>query len=398
MLINQLLELYNGFLTAVIMCYIIYRLNADLKRASALNYLLSSLVITLSVFLIDFMFPDMIRAVMLMSDILIVTFVIRVLHKFSIYYSVLTAVFGTILIGFADAFVALTYAFPLKLTSQEFRTHFIHISIGSALMFLFIYILLKFIANNFIKVRKRIHKKYSNFTVLLSVNLASVFAILLFVYSIFGYYMDYQAISNRGDTAYYSLLIIIIVLIISIVGTLYLINCFIFYSLKYDKLKMIHVMDTMTDTLNRGSGLRFIENQIEICKKSKKTLIICYIDINDLKVINDKLGHREGDQLIKAIVRTIKENIRGTDVISRLGGDEFVIAFPGCTIEYGEKVMKRISEKLKHLSLFKSEEYIISISYGFSEYGGNCEITVEGLLDQADHQMYLNKRAIKAII
>ena len=162
-------------------------------------------------------------------------------------------------------------------------------------------------------------------------------------------------------------------------------------------MKMTNLKDVMTGTLNRGSGLKFIEEQLELCKKQKKSLTVCYIDVNDLKVINDMLGHREGDFLIKTVIRTIKNNIRETDVISRLGGDEFVIVFPGCTMEYSEKVMNRISGELKQLKPFSKKDYTISISYGFSRYDGENDITVDGLLDAADRQMYRNKRATKAM-
>ncbi|MHB8065056.1 MAG: GGDEF domain-containing protein [Ruminiclostridium sp.] len=398
MLINQLLELYNGLLTAMIVCYMIYRLNIDLKRASTLNYFFSGLVITLTIFLLHLMFHDMIRIVMLMSHILIVTFIIKVFHNYSLYYSVLTAVFATIFLGFAEIFVVLAYVLPLKLTLQEYKENILHISVGSALIFIFIYFLLKFISNYFIKARKRIHKKYNKLTILLSANLITVFTILLFVYSIFDFYLDYKIISNNHNKMYFHVVFITIILLVSIFGTIYIINNYILNSLRYNKLKRIHVMDTMTDTLNRGSGLRFLEDQLEICKKLNKDLTICYIDINDLKVINDMMGHREGDQLIKAIVGAVNENIRETDVISRLGGDEFVIILPDCNLEYGKKLMEKISEKVKNLKIFKSDEYDCSISYGLSEYGGNYMITVEGLLEQADHQMYLNKRAIKSTV
>lgn len=392
------MELYNFLLSSIIVCYIIYRLNIDQKKVSALNYFISFIIIAITAFLLHIVFTDMLRMIKMTSIILIITFVIRVFHKLSIYYSVLTAFYVMILIGFSEAFVGLTYVLPLRLSSQEYKTSFIHISVGDALMFLCIYALLKFTANNFIKVRKRIHRKYKKFTMLLSANLTVVFAIQVFVYSIFNLYRDYIVIGNKKNITYYHIVIVVMVLIASIIGTVYFINYSILSKLKYDRIKMIYVMDTMTDTLNRESGLRAIENQLTICKKSNKELTICYIDINDLKVINDMKGHREGDRLIKAIVAAVKENIRESDLICRLGGDEFVIVFPNCNKEYGEDVMQRISDKVKRLKLFESEEFDVSISYGFSEYKGNCKLTVEGLLDQADHQMYLNKKAIKAMV
>lgn len=394
---NYPLEFYNDFLNAIIMCYLIYRLNKDFKRDNLFKYFISCMVITIGTFLVYFLFPGMDSVVMLISNLLIITFAIKGFHNLSIYYSVLTAVFGVILIVLAELFVTLVYLFPQRLTSYDYRTSFIHLSIGNVLMFLFIFTLIRFIGDNFIKARKRIHNKYNKFTLLLAVNFTTVLTILIFISRIIDLYVDYKVVSDKLYTTYFSVIIVAIILILSIIFTLYFINYFVFSTLKYNRLKMISLMDSMTNTLNRGSGLRLIEEQLEISKKSNKDLTICYVDVNDLKVINDMLGHREGDQLIKAIVGTIKENIRETDAICRLGGDEFVIVFPGCNREYSENVMKRIADKVRNLQLFELDEFDFSISYGFSEFGGNLDITVDSLLDEADHQMYINKRAIKAM-
>jgi diguanylate cyclase (GGDEF)-like protein len=341
------------------------------------------------------MFPKIPDVLVLISNILIITVVIRLIFKYKINYSVLTALFGIIIIGFAELFATLVYVYPMGITSQQYKSSFVHITAGSILMFLFVYALLKLIANNFIKARKRLSRRYNNLTILLSANLIAVFSMLLFVYNILSVYVDFK-LRNPGNT-YNSIIIIAIILIASVLSNLYIINHYIVNSLKYERLRKLNIMDSMTETLSRGAGLKFIEKQLIMSKKRNEDLTICYIDVNDLKVINDKLGHKEGDQLIKAIVNSIKDNIRETDVICRLGGDEFVIVFPGFNIEYSRDVMDRVSEKVSQLDLFRMYGYDISISYGFSEYGGNYDITVDSLLDQADRQMYINKRALKAM-
>ncbi len=395
MLVSQLLEFYNGLLSAIIMCYIIFRLNKDLKRAPVLNYVCSTFIIAV-LFFVNYNLSDINVAVRITVCVLAIVFTIMFFLKYSCYYALITSVFGSLLLGFGDVFVALVYAYPLNLNGNTFRSSFLHITIGSILMFLFIFGVLYFIADNYMKARRRIYNKYNKLTLFFSINLVVVFVMLLFVISIMKYYFDSQIIKSNSQSVYFSIILIVAVLLSSIIGTLYIINNFIFNKVRYERLSRHHIMDVMTDTLSRGSGLKFIEEQLDVCKRYNEELVICYIDINDLKLINDMLGHREGDLLIKTIVSTIKENIRETDVVSRLGGDEFVIVFPGCNVDYAKKVLERIADSLKLVKPRKNE-YTMSISYGFSQYNGETDITVEGLLEKADHQMYQNKRATKAM-
>ncbi|MDF2985884.1 MAG: hypothetical protein K0R50_1394 [Eubacterium sp.] len=397
MLVIGLLELYSAFLSSFTICYIIYKLNTDLKRVPMINYILCGLVITVIETLVNLSLPDLNVFLRVMIFSLSALFVILIFNRYSIYHTTISVFFSMLIVGLGDLLVTLVYVYPLRLTRDEYRSNYIHMTLGGLLIFLFCYFILRLISDNFMKARKRVYKKHNRFTILLCGNLITVFVILLFVFSLFNYTIEFQGAIKRSNTVFMSAVFVLIVLIASIVGTVYLINYFLLNRIKYDRLKMNNIKDVMTGTLNRGSGIKFIEDQLDICKRMKKSLTICYIDVNDLKVINDMLGHKEGDYLIKTIVRTIKENIRETDVISRLGGDEFVIVFPGCTMDYTEKVMDRISGKLRQLKPFSNKDYTISISYGFSQYDGEVEITVDGLLDKADHQMYQNKRALKAM-
>ncbi len=397
MLVDSFLAFYSSLLLSITICFIIYRLNTDLGKVPFGSYVLNTITITGIITMLSVFLPDLNMVLKVLIIGLIIYFTVCFFMKHSMYYAAISSFFGVLIIGIAELVVSMFYTYPVRVTLEEFKTNFYYITIVRLLSFIFAYILIKLLADNFIKARKRIYKSNKKFIVLLFGNLITVLVILMFVLSLFQYYIELRNSISESNLVYLSGSIVIAVLIASVSGTVYLINFFLLSKLKYDRLMTSNLKDVMTGTLNRSSGLKFIEEQMELCKQQKKSMTICYIDVNDLKVINDMLGHREGDFLIKTIVGTIRENIRDTDVISRLGGDEFVIVFPGCTMDYSEMLLERISGKLSQLKPFANKDYTISFSYGFSEFDGEMEITVEGLLDKADHQMYQNKRAIKAM-
>ena len=176
-------------------------------------------------------------------------------------------------------------------------------------------------------------------------------------------------------------------------ATLYLINRLIVKKLKLEKNINIYNFDDLTGAFNRGAGLNFLREQLKICKQKNLHITICYIDIDNLKGINDKYGHRKGDKVIVSVVNLIKDNIRNSDRIMRIGGDEFVIIFPNCSADQAEIIVDRIKERLKEVKWEADDEHVVSFSYGFAQCGeGESIETVDSLLDRADLQMYKYKK------
>jgi len=108
----------------------------------------------------------------------------------------------------------------------------------------------------------------------------------------------------------------------------------------------------------------------------KHNYIVAMLDINNLKVVNDKLGHCEGDRLICRVANSIRESIRKSDVVIRYGGDEFVIVFDDCTTIQVEAIVSRI-------------DYV---SYGIGE-----NICFAEALKIADDNMYLHKEKLHKV-
>jgi len=102
----------------------------------------------------------------------------------------------------------------------------------------------------------------------------------------------------------------------------------------------------------------------------KHNYIVAMLDINNLKIVNDKLGHCEGDKLIQNVAKSIRASVRKSDTVIRYGGDEFVIVFDNCTANQVESIVSRI-------------DYV---SYGIGE-----DVCFDEALKIADKNMYLHK-------
>jgi diguanylate cyclase (GGDEF)-like protein len=134
---------------------------------------------------------------------------------------------------------------------------------------------------------------------------------------------------------------------------------------------------------------------LENIMRQKNDIIICFIDINGLKEINDMLGHEQGDDLILNSVKIIKENIRENDLLIRLGGDEFLICFVNIDIDRVETTWLRILDKIELVNE-EDKPYIISLSHGIAEIKKSDRTMLDEMIKEADIKMYEEKRSIKS--
>jgi len=158
------------------------------------------------------------------------------------------------------------------------------------------------------------------------------------------------------------------------------------------ELEKLSATDTLTGAFNRRFAYKILAQQIEISKREKTAFIICYIDIDGLKRINDAHGHLTGDTMIKTVSNCIKENIRMSDYLFRMGGDEFLILLPKIKVQDFHNLIKRIKRKLNQR---KIADVPIDFSFGFCEFRGDENIACETLISKADAKMYeekLNKK------
>ncbi len=154
--------------------------------------------------------------------------------------------------------------------------------------------------------------------------------------------------------------------------------------------------DLMTGVLSREAGLKFLKDEMLNASVTGNELTIAYIDINDLKMVNDRYGHKEGDRMILKITEIIESNLRDRDIIARLGGDEFMVVFKKCNLLQAKKVWLRINETFLHVNAQNQFAFKVSASAGFAQYHTAKHPSVMHLVNEADEAMYVNKKQIKA--
>ena len=170
----------------------------------------------------------------------------------------------------------------------------------------------------------------------------------------------------------------------------FLIITFILSKLKnaIDTHKALARIDSLTLVHNRRAFHDFTDLELIKARRSKKPLSVLYIDIDNFKQINDRFGHRIGDTLLCSVAKTIKANIRATDIVARLGGDEFGILLA----ETGSGAVALVARKLKEklLGLMQGYDWPVTFSIGVVTFE-NPPDSVDQLIDAADAQMYFAK-------
>ncbi|MGB6127433.1 MAG: diguanylate cyclase [Psychrilyobacter sp.] len=153
--------------------------------------------------------------------------------------------------------------------------------------------------------------------------------------------------------------------------------------------------DVMTGIFNRHIGLEKLNEKFENIINNNGNLVIVFIDINNLKYVNDQLSHEEGDKLIKTVVKTVQNNIQLDDVFLRFGGDEFILGFDKLSIVEVKKLFNDIEKQFDKYTEDNNEKYIVSISFGMVEC--HNEKTLEEYINLADIEMYKDKKEKKKL-
>jgi diguanylate cyclase (GGDEF)-like protein len=173
--------------------------------------------------------------------------------------------------------------------------------------------------------------------------------------------------------------------------TVFLIITFIIAKLKktMDSHKALSRTDPLTAILNRRAFYDLAEMELNKARRYQNPLSVLYVDIDNFKQINDRLGHHTGDTLLRAAAKMIKSNIRAIDIIGRFGGDEFVILLAQTGAESVAPVARKLKEKL--FNLMQENNWPVTFSIGAATFE-NPPDSVEQLVIAADRQMYNAKK------
>jgi len=146
--------------------------------------------------------------------------------------------------------------------------------------------------------------------------------------------------------------------------------------------------DPLTGLSNKRYMNSLFENALILATRPHQLVAIICIDLDDFKPINDRAGHRVGDEVLKTVAGRLRKATRSTDICARMGGDEFVAI---CTQldqhEQVDHIVQKLLRELTAIIVVDGREYVLGASIGISLYplhGSSLPI----LLDYADRAMY----------
>ncbi len=159
--------------------------------------------------------------------------------------------------------------------------------------------------------------------------------------------------------------------------------------------KALHMAghDPLTGLPNRNLMRDRLDHELIRAKRNNTKIAILFVDLNDFKLVNDRMGHKAGDHALQHITKVMKHCVRASDTIARFGGDEFVVIMPDVD---DQTSVTSICEKLAQSLVIPFEldgvEVQIGASIGISIYPDHAN-TSEALLEMADKAMYDLKNA-----
>jgi len=159
-------------------------------------------------------------------------------------------------------------------------------------------------------------------------------------------------------------------------------------SKKVTELEILADRDSLTPAFNRRAFMRELGRAIALSARHQSPLSLVYIDIDDLKTLNDREGHAAGDAALKALASILNEHTRTSDLIGRIGGDEFALLLPHTNGEAAAELAARLDEAVNAAA---NSTTGLSISYGVHEIDPTRE-TEDQAMAAADEAMYAHKR------
>jgi len=158
-----------------------------------------------------------------------------------------------------------------------------------------------------------------------------------------------------------------------------------------EALLALSLIDELTGLYNRRRFFVLTDQSLKLSVRTKKKLLLLFIDMDNLKWINDHHGHNEGDKALIDLANILKKTFRESDIIARIGGDEFVVLSES-TDGNGEIILTRLHENIEDHNAKRSRCYALSISVGTTQFDPQYPIPIDELLSKADALMYAQKR------
>ena len=149
--------------------------------------------------------------------------------------------------------------------------------------------------------------------------------------------------------------------------------------------------DALTGLHNRHEFERGAERLIELARENRGEHALCFMDLDQFKVVNDTCGHIAGDELLRQLSVLLQDAVRKNDTLARLGGDEFGILMENCSMKHARRTATLVQRNIQEFQFFwEGEKFQIGVSIGLVAID-ETTASVTDLLKQADAACYVAK-------
>ena len=150
--------------------------------------------------------------------------------------------------------------------------------------------------------------------------------------------------------------------------------------------------DALTGLVNRREFERRLDEAIEGARRGDAAHMLCYLDLDRFKIVNDTSGHLAGDSMLREVAKLLREAVRDSDTVARLGGDEFGLLLVGCPLDKARQIADDVCRSIAtYRFVWHDRVFNVGVSIGLIEIGREAG-SVEQLLAAADSACYVAKK------
>ncbi len=150
--------------------------------------------------------------------------------------------------------------------------------------------------------------------------------------------------------------------------------------------------DALTKTINRREFERRVERVLKDRRTANRECVVCYLDLDQFKVVNDTCGHGAGDELLRQLSQMLRTHVRRRDTLARLGGDEFGILFEQCSLADAYRLANTIREAIHEFRFgWDDKTFSVGVSIGLVEINKDTGTSLAEVLSAADNACYIAK-------
>ncbi len=159
-------------------------------------------------------------------------------------------------------------------------------------------------------------------------------------------------------------------------------------------LRELSLVDELTSLYNRRGFMTLAQKSISAADRMQRGMFLIFLDLDNLKSINDSLSHREGDIALISTAEILNETFRSSDIIGRWGGDEFIVLMVNSENMNEQIIEGRLRQNLDKMNQGGTLKFDLSLSWGIVRYQPRS-MSLEELIIRADRLMYQHKRSTK---